>query len=288
MLSYYHVDVFAQRPLQGNPAAVFVSDRQLDSDVMRSLAREFGMPGNGFVWPAEEDRNSYRIRYFTSTREIQLSGHTTLACAQVLLGRGGDSIEFLTPRASVGVERVSNRLWLELPSVELSDSHLDRFRLASALGLSSSLVNADLPLQRTTDSDLIVPLSDKADPLELAPDRDALSTLGQEEGIRGFCCFSTRTQDPGSATHSRFFAPHFGLDEDIATGSVHGPLAVYLWKQGMAQPDGGKLQLTCEQGDAIGRPSRLCLEISFASGVPQRVRVGGAAVVVLNGGLSIE
>ena len=71
---------------------------------------------------------------------------------------------------------------------------------------------------------------------QVVPDVQALAALGQRAGIRGFCLFTTRTRDPAAHVHSRFFAPHYGVPEDPATGSVHGPLALYLWRYGLVQP----------------------------------------------------
>ena len=42
-----------------------------------------------------------------------------------------------------------------------------------------------------------------------------------------------RTVEPASVSHCRFFAPTFGIPEDIVTGSVHSPLALWLAEAGV-------------------------------------------------------
>ena len=44
---------------------------------------------------------------------------------------------------------------------------------------------------------------------------------------------SRETVEPCSRSHCRFFAPHYGLPEDIVTGSVHSALAVWLLDAGL-------------------------------------------------------
>src|SRR4029453_10153475 len=116
------------------------------------------------------------------------------------------------------------------------------------------------PLQLSPENDLLIPLAEGIEMAQVMPDVRALAALGQGAGIRGFCLFTTRTRDPASHAHSRFFAPHYGVPEDPATGSVHGPLALYLWQYGLIQPQGNVVSLVGEQGEAINRPSRVRVE----------------------------
>jgi predicted PhzF superfamily epimerase YddE/YHI9 len=43
------------------------------------------------------------------------------------------------------------------------------------------------------------------------------------------------------------------------------------------------VRVRAEQGDFMGRPGRLTIELHLAGGRPARVRVGGEAVTVLAG-----
>ncbi|MBI3029395.1 MAG: PhzF family phenazine biosynthesis protein [Candidatus Rokubacteria bacterium] len=122
----------------------------------------------------------------------------------------------------------------------------------------------------------------------LAPDLTRLARLGEERRIRGFCLASRETVDRDSLTHSRFFAPHLGIPEDPVTGSVHASIPVWLWEAGAFKADGGVARFRAEQGDSLGRPGRLQVELHVADGRPARVRVGGQAVTVLTGSLRLE
>jgi hypothetical protein len=97
------------------------------------------------------------------------------------------------------------------------------------------------------------------------------------------CLVSRETVEKGSATHCRFFAPHFGIPEDIVTGSVHSSIGVWLLDAGLLHADGALAAFTAEQGDGLGRPGRLSVELQVRAGAVTRVRVGGSAVTVLSG-----
>jgi PhzF family phenazine biosynthesis protein len=106
-------------------------------------------------------------------------------------------------------------------------------------------------------------------------------------GLRGVCLVSREARDADSATHSRFFAPHFGIPEDIVTGSVHSSIGVWLFKAGLLHADGALIAFTAEQGDSLGRPGRLQVELQLQDGAVARVRVGGAAVTALEGSMAV-
>jgi len=84
LLPFYHIDVFTRVPYQGNPASVLVGTAAFAEQQMQVIAREIGLPGNGFVWPVPGELDTFHIRFFTPQREVSLSGHTSLACAHAL------------------------------------------------------------------------------------------------------------------------------------------------------------------------------------------------------------
>src|SRR5205814_9094101 len=87
--------------------------------------------------------------------------------------------------------------------------------------------------------------------------------------------FTTEVEFPGSAIHSRMFAPAHGIAEDPATGSAHGPLGCYLVRYGVL-PSEGELGFVSEQGVEMGRPSFLRIRIAHHRWEISAVRVGGA------------
>ena len=106
--------------------------------------------------------------------------------------------------------------------------------------------------------------------------------------LGGVCVYTTETIDRDSVVHSRFFAPHLGINEDPVTGSAHGPLAVLLFQNGLLNPKDGKCIFQGEQGDAIGRRGRVAVELSVDDDKPVSVQIGGNAVTVLDGEMIVQ
>src|SRR4051812_39673320 len=82
-LRYVVLDVFAERPLEGNPLAVF-TDGDVPAELMQPLARELNLSETVFVLPPGNGGDA-RIRIFTPSSELRFAGHPVLGTA-VLLG----------------------------------------------------------------------------------------------------------------------------------------------------------------------------------------------------------
>ena len=84
----------------------------------------------------------------------------------------------------------------------------------------------------------------------------------------------------GTSWKTRMFAPGHGIDEDPATGSAAGPLALHLALHGrIAWGD----EVEIEQGAEILRPSLLYARVHGGDAGVERIEVGGSAVVVARG-----
>lgn len=76
-----------------------------------------------------------------------------------------------------------------------------------------------------------------------------------------------------------------GIVEDPATGSASGALGAYLVQQGVVDI-GPVSEITAEQGYEIDRPSRILIQVDSDDDMIQGVRVGGQAVMVVEGALT--
>jgi PhzF family phenazine biosynthesis protein len=285
-------DVFTTRPFAGNPAAVMLDADGLDEAAMGRIAAELRAPGTAFVSAATRPDADWRLRMFTPRREVGFSGHTALGGTHALIEAGrlpGARVVFDTSAGLLGVDVERDAegclMWLEpaLPAYH-APVH-DVVDVLDALGLARTGVAGWARPVVTPDEDLLLPVVDLATLRALAPDMGRLAAVRTTQRARGVLCVSRETVEPGSLSHSRFFAPHFGLPEDIVTGSAHATLVVWLFGAGLATVDGGRAVFTAEQGDGLGRPGRLQLELTVDDGRPSRVRVGGRAVTVLSASL---
>src|SRR6266545_4829139 len=149
------------------------------------------------------------------------------------------------------------------------------FVAGTALGGDVSL----LPVEAYANGPLhvYVELDSQAAVAGLHPD---FAALGKLEGI-GINCFA----GSGSRWKTRMFAPDLGVQEDPATGSAAGPLAVHLARHARI---GFGDQIEIRQGAEIRRPSVLYARAEGTADRVQRVRVGGQAMIVARGEFRLD
>jgi trans-2,3-dihydro-3-hydroxyanthranilate isomerase len=270
---YVVADVFTDAPLTGNQVAVFTDARDLPEEQLRPLARELNLSETVFVYPPAADGHA-RIRIFTPAVELPFAGHPTLGTAFVLaqpMQLGEIRLETGRGTVPVQLEREGPQItfgWMQqpLPAIEPFPEQ----PLLSALGLERS----ELPVELYDNGvrHVYVTLASRDAVAALKPDFGALLELGT------ICvnCFAGE----GERWKTRMFAPSAGVQEDPATGSAAGPLALHLARHGRVAW-GDEIQI--EQGAEIARPSLLYARVSGSADALESVEVGGSAVVVARG-----
>ncbi|HEX5246300.1 MAG TPA: PhzF family phenazine biosynthesis protein [Gaiellaceae bacterium] len=272
---YVVCDVFTDVPLAGNQLAVFTDAREIPEAQLQKLAREMNFSETVFVYPAEAGGH-VKMRIFTPTAELPFAGHPILGTAFVLAG----PLQLVEIRLETGagivpvrVEREGARIvfgWMTQPPPSFETFH-EREPLLAALGAEAT----DLPMElyRQGPGHVMVELRSPEDVAALRPNMGALAGVLSE----GTDCFAR----DGAHWKSRVFVPGAGVDEDPATGSAAGPLALHLARHGRIA-FGEEIEIS--QGAEIGRPSMLYA----VAQAPDQVEVGGSAVIVARGEFQIS
>lgn len=115
-LPLYQVDAFAERPFEGNPAAVCPLARWLDDALLQAIAEENNLSETAFFVAAGD---AFELRWFTPAAEVDLCGHATLASAHVLfehLGHAGPAVRFLTRSGLLVVTHGPHGLTMDFPA----------------------------------------------------------------------------------------------------------------------------------------------------------------------------
>jgi len=277
---YVIADVFTDTPLQGNGVAVFTDARELPEDKLQPIAREMNLSETVFVYHPEGEGHA-RIRIFTPARELPFAGHPTLGTAFVLSGPLLlEEIRLETGQGlvSVQLERddsgriVFGRMAQPLPSIE---PYVEADELFDMLGVEGS----ELPVEVYDNGiqHVYVCLPSEEAVAGLRPD---LGRLVDRAALVCANCFA----GSGSRWKTRMFAPASGVAEDPATGSAAGPLALHLARHGRIA-FGDEIEIS--QGAEVGRPSKLFARVEGSADDVQRVEVGGSAVTVARGELSV-
>ncbi|MDQ3937759.1 MAG: PhzF family phenazine biosynthesis protein [Chloroflexota bacterium] len=319
---FRQVDVFTDRPLLGNPLAVFPEADGLSDDEMQAIAREMNLSETTFVLPPTDDgrrrQADYRVRIFMPHAELPFAGHPSIGTAWVLADDGRFALR--APQTEVRQELAIGVLPLLLRiertggsprvgEIEMTQAQPDVIHrlasheaaeLATALGMESS----DLHWSAAANDGVALPavISTGLRYLVL-PVRslELLSSVSHEHGAAAARLAQSYGSDsaalmaagnsgaiPDADVHARVMVdPRTGIVEDPATGSAAGPICVFL---GLAAGCRRQTQrVVIEQGVEVGRPSRLVAEVDFAvDGGPTAARVSGSTVAVAEGWLTLR
>jgi trans-2,3-dihydro-3-hydroxyanthranilate isomerase len=270
VLRYVVADVFTDVPLAGNPVAVFTDAREIPEERLQRLARELNLSETVFVYTPDGDAN-VRIRIFTPTLELPFAGHPVLGTAFVLAGPLQlDEIRLETGSGIVPIrlERDGRRIafgWMQQPVVT-AEEYDGAEALLALLGVEKSGLPVELYEQGP--GHVYIELDSPGAVAALRPDLGALKELSPW----GTVCFAR----DGETWKVRVFVPAHGVDEDPATGSAAGPLALHLARHGRVEFGD---EIVIRQGAEVGRPATL----HAVARSPEEIEVGGSAVIVARG-----
>ncbi|QSQ25000.1 PhzF family phenazine biosynthesis protein [Pyxidicoccus parkwayensis] len=290
------VDAFTKTPGEGNRAGVVLDAAGLDAEAMQRIAAVVGASETAFLMAPPTD-GVVRLRYFAPAVEIPFCGHATVATLHLMAERGmlkapgTYRLECAMGTLDVELELVEPRgarAWIVSPVLPWKESPVPLETVMRLLGGTVEMVDTSLPVLRTGYR-LVVPMLRREDVWNLSPHARALAELLRPHGLNGVYVFTRETKDASSMAHSRYFPPVIGVVEDPVTGAAAGPLGMYLATRGvLALPEeGGKARARIEQGDAMGKPGRIDVEVTGKAGAPERARIGGVAVTVLEGPLRV-
>ena len=230
------VDAFAERPFEGNPAAVCVLDAPAPEDWMRGLAAEMNLSETAFVTPGTD--GAFGLRWLTPEVEVDLCGHATLASAHVLYETGrlaaGEPARFDTRSGRLTVRPSGERAYaMDLPATPPEPADLDGV---------ADVFDVEPVWTGRSRFDAFVVLASESEVRQLAPDLGAVARLD----ARGVILTAPADAASPYDVASRFFAPGAGVPEDPVTGSAHCAIGPY-WAERLGRDD-----VACYQASARG------------------------------------
>lgn len=270
----YRLTAFSDRPDGGNPAGVWLGDALPDAATMQQVAAEVGFSETAFVAPLTGDRKA--VRYFSPLAEVSFCGHATIATGVMLgqlAGEGRYRLSTAVGEVVVDVSREEGTWRAALTSVDpryaqpapgLVDAAL------AALGWHADELDAGIPAAQAYAGAwhlvLAVAAQDRLAALEY--DFDALKSLMLQHDLT---TLQLVWRESKTCFHSRNPFPVGGMVEDPATGAAAAALGGYLREAGLVQ---APCRLRIRQGEAMGRPSLIHVEIPEEGGIV----VSGTAV----------
>ena len=294
---YLHLDVFTDRPFEGNQLAVFPDAQGLEASAMQVMTKEMNFSECTFILPPEKD-GDVRMRIFTPAEEVPMAGHPTigstfaLAHEKVIEARRSQfTYELPVGPTPVALEWEGDQLafaWMTQQRPKYGPTVDNPRALAEALHIDPEQV-AEAPLEEVSCGlpVYLLPLMTRKAVDQAESDRLAMNRFFESRNLplRPLFFFTLEGGSDEATAYSRMFAPEFGIAEDPATGGASGPLGCYLVKHGLI--DAGRARhFVSLQGVKMGRPSRIHVSIEQDGTTITGVRVGGKAVLVGEGVLS--
>ena len=298
---FLQLDVFTRTPFTGNPLAVFTDASGLTEQQMQALAREMNLSETTFILPREpqvEEREGKRVRIFTVEEELPFAGHPTLGTALYLHNTApsrADEIVLDLNVGKIGVlfsadsnnksNRVAGDVFGEMRQRDPDfGPTLSRDDVAGVLRGGAEQIASEWPSQIVSTGlpFAIVPIRDAEALTNLKPDLVRAGALLEGTGAR-FCYFICPEERQGRLeVRARML---FYGGEDPATGSAAGCAVSWIVRHGMAKSDE---QILIRQGAEARRPSEIFVRATREGEKVTNVRVGGYAVEVLRGTVSLE
>lgn len=258
---------FTVDPAGGNPAGVWIGNALPSQKEMQAIARQVGYSETAFIAPMTGFRRT--VRYYSPEIEVTFCGHATIASGVALgsiEGPGVFTFATLVGDIPVSVTEQDGQFRAALTSVEPETA-------AATAGLVEEVLHAldwapmDIssaipPMRAYAGAWHLVLAADRLERLnELAYDFDALKSVMEREG---FTTIQLVWRESDDVFHARNPFPVGGVVEDPATGAAAAALGGFLREKRLVQVPA---QIRIRQGEAMGRPSRLDVEIPESGGI---------------------
>ena len=267
---------FSTNPAGGNPAGVWIGNELPSKEEMQTVARQVGYSETAFIAPKTGFNRT--VRYYSPEIEVTFCGHATIASGVALgsiEGPGTYTFSTLVGDIPVSVTEQNGQFRAALTSVEpkTAEATADLVEeVLRALGWTPADISSAIPPIRAYAGawHLVLAVNRLERLNQLEYDFGALRSLMEREE---FTTIQLVLRETDHVFHSRNPFPVGGVIEDPATGAAAAALGGYLGEKKLVQVPA---QIFIHQGEAMGRPSRLDVEIPESGGIV----VSGTAVKI--------
>jgi PhzF family phenazine biosynthesis protein len=259
---------FTTTPEGGNPAGVWIGDALPEPAEMQRLAAEVGYSETAFLAPGSGRERT--VRYYSPEMEVTFCGHATVA-AGVRLGEtcGDGTYRLATAAGEVPVAVRTDEAGMRIASLTsvqprheaVSDGVLDA--VLDTLGWSRGELDPAIPPAKAYAGawHLVLAARERKRLAALEYDFERLRSIMLDDV---FTTLQLVWRESATVFHSRNPFPVGGVVEDPATGAAAAALGGYLRDAGLLEPPAS---LLVRQGEAMGRPSRLMVDVPASGGI---------------------
>ncbi|NER80609.1 MAG: PhzF family phenazine biosynthesis protein [Leptolyngbya sp. SIO1D8] len=271
------VDVFAKSKLNGNGLTIFYDYGDISHDEMLSWTQEMRQFESIFV---QSKKGKHIAKIYTMDEELDFAGHPLLGLAYHLHEEfGSDEIYKWVVQLNKGEVQLSS-YWRDgefiasmrqgQPKFLYTLTRSEEDALYSALNIpknkevkfGAEVISTGLPY-------VILPVIGNLDEIKFnVPD---LTPLIEPLGAKFLYILDIKKIEGRTWDN-------YGSVEDIATGSAAGPVAAFLFKNGLTEND----SIILNQGRFLGRPSQILIKMYVRNSTLVDIEVSGNVVKVAN------
>lgn len=236
----YRVNSFGSDPFSGNPACVCLLDSFLEEQLMLKIARENKTAETAFVVPTEQF-DAYKIRWFSSSQEIDLCGHGALAAVHILSQKNSiiKDCTLLTKSGRHIVNIEKDIYTLNFPALHCEEVSIED-ELTTALGLR--------PIKCLIGRSIVAIYDDEYCVKNVIPKQQILQQITHRLSKRSIIITA-----PGLDHYDyvlRYFTPFETDIEDAVTGVAQCTLVPY-WHDKLKKAELSARQLSPRGGDIV-------------------------------------
>jgi PhzF family phenazine biosynthesis protein len=275
---FIQCDVFTPTPTLGNALAVVVDGEGLSDTQMQTFAAWTNLAETTFMLPPSVPEADYRLRIFTTAREMLFAGHPTLGSCAAWLHSGGQPKQpgLVRQECAIGIV-----------DIDISDPQLPAFVAppTAIRPMQDSNFAAIVDVLEIPQECILHTAELDNGPIWQAFQLDSAASVLALDSARvrwpqfkalGF--IGAHTAGAECQYEVRMLAPSSGMSEDPITGSLNSALAHWLQAEGRLQ------QSVCvAQGTKINRHGRVSMRPVDAT----NVMIGGQTHILIEGSLRL-
>lgn len=285
------VDVFSDKPGEGNPVAVVYGCADRDAAWKQAFSRWTGLPETVFVEEIGSIDAAYRVRIFSPRSELGFAGHPSIGALHSLRSRdlAPNGYGEIVQACAIGVvTMVAERHAGEdlISFVTPAPAHVSSLGSAGDRSVLAALGARDCRWRHRVDTGarwVVVGLNSTTELRALAPDMAAIEKLSADWQVSGVSVVAPNFDETGGFDYIvRSFGPILGVPEDAVCGGGNACVAASI----SARADFADQSATyvAGQGENLGRKGRVVVEGPLPG---KRFKVGGRAHVVVSSHLTI-
>lgn len=271
---FIQCDVFTSTPGKGNALAVVVDGSDLTDQQMQDFAAWTNLAETTFLMPPTNPEADYKVRIFTTVREMPFAGHPTLGSCAAWLHTGGQPADpnRIRQECNIGIVDViktdQHPAFIAPPTTVTVMDEEHENAILNKLAIDKSCVKASAILNNGPVWNAF-----ELDSAESVLAVNSAEVKWADFGAIGLIGPHNRTHDCDYEV--RMLAPSSGMSEDPITGSLNAAIAHWFNDRAQLEAD-----LTIAQGTTINRLGRVYISKNKED---QSIEIGGQSHIIIEG-----